>query len=190
MNEICGMKTLVIHPQDSTTDFLDFIYAPIPKDEKTVITAGADKQTIIELIKLHDRVIMLGHGTPFGLLSVGQFRTKNGYVIDESFIPYLNEKSNNFYIWCNANEYVESYNLKGFYTGMFISEISEAEFYNFRNIKQRDIDESNELFSSLLSDTIHMPVETTYKIVKEVYGNLGRVNPIAKFNSERLYLSL
>ena len=73
---------------------------------------------------------------------------------------------------------------------MFISEMMEAEFYNFRNIKQRDIDESNELFSSLLSDTIHMPVETTYKIVKEVYGNLGRVNPIAKFNSERLYLSL
>jgi hypothetical protein len=35
-----------------------------------------------------------------------------------------------------------------------------------------------------------MPVETTFKIVKEVYGNLGKVNPIAKFNSERLYLSL
>ncbi len=188
MNEICGMKTLVIHPQDSSTDFLDFIYASIPN--KTLVTADTDKPTIIDLIKLSDRVMMMGHGSPNGLFAVGQFYTENGYVIDESFIPFLKNNINNFYIWCNANQFIERYKLKGFYTGMFISEMMEAEFYNFRNIKQRDIDESNELFSSLLSDTIHMPVETTYKIVKEVYGNLGRVNPIAKFNSERLYLSL
>ncbi len=87
------MKKLILHPQDSTTDFLDIIYALIPEDEKTVITAGADKQTIIDLIKLHDRVMMMGHGSPNGLFAVGQFYTENGYVIDESFIPFLKKLS-------------------------------------------------------------------------------------------------
>ena len=81
------MKTLIIHPQDSTTDFLDFIYNSIPN--KTLVTADTDKPTIIDLIKLSDRIMMMGHGSPNGLLAVGQFYTENGYVIDESFIPFL-----------------------------------------------------------------------------------------------------
>ena len=65
------MKTLIIHPKDSTTTFLKHIYAPIL--DKTIVTVGIDKSELRELIYNHDRVIMLGHGSPWGLMSVGQF---------------------------------------------------------------------------------------------------------------------
>ena len=40
----------------------------------------------------------------------------------------LKKKDNSVFIWCNADQFVNRYNLKGFYTGMFISEVMEAVF--------------------------------------------------------------
>jgi hypothetical protein len=51
------MSTLIIHPEDPTTDFLKPIYAPIKN--KTIITSGVSKSKLRELIKSHHRVIML-----------------------------------------------------------------------------------------------------------------------------------
>ena len=66
-----GKKVLVIHPDDPTTRFLEPIYAKIP--DKTVITGGKTKEEICELIRSHDRILMMGHGGEDGLLAVGQF---------------------------------------------------------------------------------------------------------------------
>ena len=43
------MKTLIIHPQDPSTSFLDIVYKDIPN--KTLVTGGLDKQEVAELIK-------------------------------------------------------------------------------------------------------------------------------------------
>ena len=110
------MKTLVIHPQDSTTNFLSEIY--IDKDW-TLINTNISKKTLKEQIKTHDRIVMLGHGTEKGLIGF------NKLVIDSSWVYLLREKICVF-IWCNANVFVEKYRLKGFYTGMIISEYEEA----------------------------------------------------------------
>lgn len=67
-------KTLVIHPQDKSTDFLKVIYAG--RDDYTIVTGGKTTEEVNELIKQHDHIIMMGHGTPQGLLSVGQFNKK------------------------------------------------------------------------------------------------------------------
>lgn len=66
------MKTLVIHPKDKSTDFLKPIYHG---RNWTVITGGT-KQEVRDAIDEHDHIIMLGHGTPQGLLAVGQFKKK------------------------------------------------------------------------------------------------------------------
>lgn len=60
------MSTLIIHPKDPSTNFLKPIYAPI--QDKTLITGGIDKTELRELIENHDKVIMLGHGFPWGLM--------------------------------------------------------------------------------------------------------------------------
>jgi hypothetical protein len=81
------MKTLVIHPQDPTTDFLKPIYQALP--DTTVVTGGVFKDEIIDLIMQHDRVIMLGHGTPHGLLAMDQFPGYNWNIIDHNMVPFL-----------------------------------------------------------------------------------------------------
>ena len=65
------MKTLIIHPKDKSTNFLKSIYKDIPY--KTIITGGCHYTDVVNEMKTHDRIIMCGHGTPYGLLSVGQF---------------------------------------------------------------------------------------------------------------------
>ena len=70
--------TIVIHPTDISTDFLMPIYGNIPKEELMVVKGGVSKNELIELIKKHDTVLCLGHGSPFGLFSIGQF---NGFLI-------------------------------------------------------------------------------------------------------------
>jgi len=65
------MKDLIIHPDDPTTTFLSQIYAQLTN--KTVIRGGISKSEIPKLIESHDRVLLLGHGSPYGLLSQGQF---------------------------------------------------------------------------------------------------------------------
>ena len=68
------MKRLVIHPEDKSTDFLKPIYHG--RSDTTVITGGCEKADVEDAIKSHDHIIMLGHGTPQGLLAMGKFNRK------------------------------------------------------------------------------------------------------------------
>ena len=84
------MKTLVIHPSDYSTDFLKPIYEGV--ENKTVITQGKSREEMIELIENHDRVMMMGHGSPSGLFGIGFNRM---FVVDNGLVEHLNKKENN-----------------------------------------------------------------------------------------------
>jgi hypothetical protein len=182
------MSTLVVHPKDTTTDFLKPIYAPIK--DKTVITGGITKIELRELIKSHHRVIMLGHGTPNGLMAVGQFYTTDFYIIDESMVDLLSKKKENIYIWCHASDFMLMNQLFGFGSGMFISEVEEAFYYDFWDVPQNLINESNNQFASITSQYINYPLNDLYENVIHEYGKLAKTNPIAQFNLEKLYFSI
>ena len=68
------MNKLVIHPNDKSTDFLKPIYHG--RNDTTVITGGCTKEDVNAAIDEHDHIIMLGHGTPQGLLAMNQFNGK------------------------------------------------------------------------------------------------------------------
>ena len=136
------MKTLVIHPDDRSTDFLKQIYAG---RDFTVVTAHKrdedySKKQFIEQVKAHDRIIMMGHGYPGGLF--------HSYI--DSTVVYLLREKECVCIWCNADQFVNRYGLKGFYTGMFISEVGEASWFHIKT-DQATIDFSNELFTQLVT---------------------------------------
>jgi hypothetical protein len=177
------MKTLIIHPKDSSTDFLKGIYFNIPN--KTIVTGGKTQEEVHNLIKTHDRVIMLGHGTPHGLMSVGRFKTK-GFIIDHNSVKYLREKKHNIYIWCNADQFVNLHQLNGFYSGMFVSEVGEAFYCNLPFVKQEQVDDSNYGFCHILSKYVNYDTQHIYNNVTEEYGVMDR-NPVVKYNQQRLY---
>ena len=123
---------------------------------------------------------MLGHGTEYGL--IGHRRL----IIDSRLVYLLRQKPESVFIWCNADEFVRRYQLKGFFTGMIISEYEEAMmFINISSIKIENIQDSNVLFSSTIKNAIDLMSKEMYNNVKENYISLQ--NNIIQFNSENIY---
>lgn len=180
------MKTLIIHPTDKTTDFLKPIYKNIPN--KTLVTGGNTKDQLKELILKHDRTIMMGHGCPSGLFGVGQFPDTRGLIIDKTFVDVLSE-GENIYIWCNSHRFVNDFGLKGFYSGMFISEVGESEYCGIPS-EQNVVDESNDGFSNILSKYVTESIDTIFHRVRKEYGLLTSHNRIARYNHQRLFVNL
>ena len=183
------MKTLVIHPKDPTTDFLKPIYQALP--DTTVVEGGVFKDEIIDLILQHDRVIMLGHGTPSGLLAVGRFpgNPPPWNIIDHTMVPYLRQ-TENIFIWCNADQFVKHHNLKGLYSGMFISEVEEAEYCGVK-ADQNQVDTSNYLFSYLLGAQllIDPDLRDAHQNVGSQYSILAESNKVVNYNSRRWFIN-
>ena len=185
------MKTLIIHPADESTTFLDIVYKNIPN--KTVVKGGCSKMDVMNLIKEHDRVMMMGHGSPGGLFSICQFDNcgakYGGYIIDQSMVPLLKEKDNSVFIWCNADKFVNVFGLLGFYSGMFISEVGEALYCGLPGTQQGEVDESNYGFVNIVGKYINEDKNVIYENVMKEYGIIAEENPVALYNHNRLYKS-
>lgn len=195
------MNTLIVHPKDSSTTFLDIVYKDVPN--QTLITGGITKEVLKDLIESHDRVMMMGHGSPGGLFSVGQFKGDasrySGYIIDEEMVELLDKKDNSVFIWCNADKFVERYKLRGFYSGMFISEVGEARYcskdYALNDLfaiklltaTQDEVDESNYGFVNIISKYINENTNSIYEKVKKEYSLIAENNAVAEYNNNRLY---
>ena len=183
-------KTLIIHPKDFSTSFLDIVYKDIPDDKKTIVTGGLTKTEVIKLMREHKRIMMMGHGSPGGLFAVGQFYNCGAYIIDQDVISILKTKEDNVYIWCNADRFVDSFGLKGFYSGMFISEVSEATYCGLFGMDQEIVDESNYGFVNIIGKYINEGTEDIHTKVKNEYGLIAESNPVATYNHNRLYKSI
>jgi len=168
------MKTLVIHPKDPSTDFLKNIYKDIPNC--TILDTGFHHVDIYGMIAKHDRIICLGHGCPEGL-----FSGLGGLVIDCSHADIMRDKSL-ICVWCNADKFMVQHDLHGFYTGMFISEVSEATFYGIKT-SQIALDVSNNVFAILLGKYIDF--ENRLQKILESYNN--PVDRVVQFNRVRLF---
>lgn len=167
------MKTLVLHPKDLSTDFLSKIY--IDKDWNIITNINISKKDLIINIKNNDRIIMLGHGTSEGLLAGERL------IIDSNLV-YLLRNKECICIWCYAKNFFDKYKLKGFATGMIISEVLEADFCGIINAGIDSVNESNNLFSETIKKNIDEP--EFVKKLKEEYKS--EINPIIKFNQENI----
>lgn len=168
------MNTLVIHPKDPTTDFLCDIYSD---KNWTIINKHISKSDLRKQINLHDRIVMLGHGSEQGLFDLYNKR----FVIDSKWVDMLRKKEC-VCIWCNANIFFEKYKLTGFYTGMIVSEIMEAYLYSLPT----DIDlieESNKLFATSIKESID--TNNMLENAKNRYDT--DKNLIIDFNKDNLY---
>lgn len=177
------LKTLVIHPKDKTTDFLSVIYSG--KSDWTIITdPKVSKKVLKKAISSHDRVIFLGHGTEEGLICSIENSYAARWIIDSTYVYLLRDKECVF-IWCNADKFVQKYKLRGFYSGMIISEYDEAIMYCLHNFKSSDIEESNTLFAGAISECVSKP--NLLEGVKSIYSS--EINPIIDFNHQNLYIT-
>ena len=179
-------KVLVIWPFDNSTIFLGKIIENIP--DKTVIRGDVSKNELRSLIPTFHTIICMGHGSPNGLFSVGQFSSDtHGYIIDESMVESLRGKKL-ITIWCHANKFIERFKLKGFTSSMFCSEYSECSYEGVKGVKEGMVEESNDAFASIMSKYINKSLNVIHKNVTQEYGMLGEINPVASYNNERLLI--
>jgi hypothetical protein len=177
--------TLIIHPKDPSTVFLNDVYSAIRN--KLVVQEGKTKKEVYELIDSHKRVLMMGHGSPSGLFAIGQFPETSIYIIDNEMISILEKKQDNVFIWCYASSFIKNTNLPGFATGMFISELGEAFSCGVKGVNQQMVDESNNTFVREIAKSIHLDSISMFKnILQSDYKKLAVLNPVAKYNYDRI----
>lgn len=166
------LKTLVIHPTDPSTDFLNLIYVDL---ECTVIRENVDDFQLQNLIKTHDRIIMLGHGFHMGLFGHGRI------FINSSHVELLKDKKL-VGIWCFANNFFEANGLLGIYSDMIISEMEEAMAFGV-DCTYDEINQSNFQFALAVRDSIiaDFPVQT----FKSKYRS--NENPVIHWNQDNFY---
>jgi hypothetical protein len=124
---------------------------------------------------------------------VGRFpieKQYGGYVVGSNLVEALSQKDNNIFIWCNADQFVNRHGLKGFYSGMFVSETSEAYYCHVKTFDQASVTESNDTFARLLGECLQATraPEEIHRHIKEQYGALADTNLIVEYNHQRLYL--
>lgn len=173
------MRTLFIHPTDPSTAFCSIIYQDYLQDNNVTLITGnhISSRVIRDALRIHDRIVFLGHGTELGLLDM---RYDWRYLITSEDLQFFRNKEC-ICFWCNANIFAEKYDLNAFATGMFVSELREARQYNLPE-DQNLIDYSNTLMCNILSRCIFDPIEQIRNCVYR--GYVSNTNPIINFNRE------
>lgn len=141
-----------------------------------------DRRAIMDAIRNDEGlVILLGHGTPRGLLDP----TFCDYIIESSDADLLRQRTI-IGIWCYASEFADRYGLHGFFSSMFVSNINEAvELQVDRLATEENIAEEFELFCRTINCFIRaeLPMD---EWVENLQGMCNRELPFVRYNYEAL----
>lgn len=103
------------------------------------------------IVDERDTIVLIGHGTDYGLLN----KNLNGYFIDSGWVNLLRNKTI-VGIWCNASNFADRYDLTGFFTSMFISNVQELIDCGFQTFDNCDevIRIQNQIFASRINQLL------------------------------------
>lgn len=153
--------------------------------EITPSTENYDELIADAIANEEDTLVICGHGTPAGLLHPILERFE--YLI-HSF-NYQDIRARNVIgIWCHASEFAELHHVNGFFTGMFISNINEANRYGIFNVDEATIHESEALFldrvNRLLRENVPL-VEWNSRLRTQLNESHG-VNDVDRYNYDHM----
>ena len=170
-------KVLVIHPDDRSTEMLKAIYEG--KGYDVITDCSISDDDLVKAIEEHETIIMLGHGTPYGLISVDKEWGVTGYLIHDGHAELLKTKKT-YSMWCYSDRFFRRHGMKGFHSGMIISEASEADMFGIRGYTDKDVADSMMPLMYAMHDTLEMEdLEKMREIILERYNS---PDPITTFN--------
>lgn len=173
---------IVIHIDNGTPDaaVLSRIYEGL---DNVTVYRNRSKSNNKRILRItgDEPVMLLGHGTPQGLLNVSQ----NGFAVGAEHVEWLRNRPI-IGIFCYASEFADKYNLHGFFTSMFISNMEEALFeQRYENATDENISEQDILFCDRIHRLIadNTPLEQWPTILQ---GQADLSLPFVRFNYEAL----
>ena len=136
---------LVIHPKDKTTAMLSALYDGLEAQVVTDYRTTKEMGRLLHHVSTQDRIMLLGHGSDKGLF----FReddSKEGFdkvIVGHPHTYHLRKHGGNIVaVWCNADQFARAEGLHGLFTGMIVSELSEALLYQVETT-QEELDREN-----------------------------------------------
>lgn len=188
IERLCKSDTIVFHKDDPSTVMLRPIYAGRGWDVYTGTTYnGLSKAAVNELIKRHDKILFMGHGTPYGLIG-GNMDAENSHLIKDKKV---------FALWCYAATFLKSQGLHG----IFCSDNCPSESIECRIVCNADVSEkwifdNMVYFSECIRDVIDIcwdnPEEACRK-AREAYSKAKADTPdekkVVEFNTNTLQVS-
>lgn len=173
---------LIVHPPHARMAFLKALYKDLP--QKTVINRHLLLSELSTAVSSHNRVWIMGKGCEYGLFAPGE-KTKK-LMINAFLSRALAQGTHHIYLWNHANEFVEKHNLRGFYTGAFITEVWHAQIFEMWEADEAMVKEANETLVALLKDLLHLDSLALLKAIKRRYKPFTKNNPVAAFNYRHL----
>lgn len=186
LEEYCKSDTIVFHLDDPSTEMLKPIYEGQNWDVFTDSAYRYKEKFFEELIRRHDKIMCLGHGTPSGLI---------GGIIDSLSADWLRDKKV-FALWCYAATFFKRNGFKG--QGIFCSdncpsEVWECEYACNANVSAEWIKDNmyylSDCIKGVLSDIWDNPEEACRK-AKEAYSKAKATTEdekkVVEFNTNTL----
>lgn len=121
---------LVIHPKDKTTAMLSALYEGLGARVIDDCRSTKEVGRLLHHVSTQERIMLLGHGSDKGLF----FREHDcrdefdRIIVGHSHAYHLRRHGGNIVaVWCNADLFARAEGLHGLFSGMIISEQSEAQ---------------------------------------------------------------
>lgn len=135
------MKATIVHSNagDTDTRVLAALWDGIPDARVLDVRPGtpsARRTVDVAIAEEDDTLVLCGHGSPQGLFDPGTMAPGADLAAIARNPPYLVDATNApsirarrvVGVWCYAAAFAESVGLRGFFTGMFVSNPLEASF--------------------------------------------------------------
>lgn len=124
-------------------------FKTIYKDIECTILLNPKREEVVKILEQNPTETLLGfgHGSANGLFSSHENEL---FVIDKDMVPLLKNREV-IGIWCYANQFGIKYNLKGFFTYMFISNVEEAISFCMKNWDREIIYSENRRFADSIN---------------------------------------
>ena len=179
---------LVIHPKDKTTAMLSAIYdgleAQVVDDNRSTKEMGH----LLHHVSTQERIMLLGHGSDKGLFfrkgdSKDEF---DKIIVGHSHAYHLRKHGGNIVaVWCNADQFARAEGLHGLFSGMIVSEISEAQLYKIETT-QEELDSENVKLARRLRTLLDERIPLS-EIPKRLLAMDNVHSPLTTFNYKNFY---
>lgn len=172
---------LVIHiiSTEDTNDFVG-IYEGL---DATVLINPKKSECKKAIINEKERIVFIGHGTEWGLLN----QRLDGFMVGSDMVQFLRGKDI-IGIWCYAGNFASRYDLTGFFTSMFISNVNELVSCGFKAFDNCDeeIKRQNKIFASRINQFLIANIPSKEWATK-LYNSLENEEKFVYYNYEAMY---
>ena len=171
---------IVVHPEDPSTRMLSLIYEGLA--DVTIFNSWQQRKEILNVIEAtpkEEPIFLLGHGSSSGLLD-----KRFGFIIRDEDADLLKNRPNLVGIWCYASDFAYRHGLKGFFSGMFISEFTEALHCKV-NTNTKEIEDKAFDFAFRFGNMLSMGIPLN-QIVEDLTSPCHHDSELTSFNYSRL----